>query len=58
MIGVAFYPVTVASVVAFHQLISTSKTIRVRGAPGWSFSAVDVAGFGVVASPVISKSPL
>ena len=58
MIGVAFSPVTVAAVVAFPQLISTSKKIRVRGAPGWPFSAVDVSGIGVVASPVLAESPL
>ena len=58
MIGVAFSPVTVAAVVAFPQLISTRKTIRVRGAPGWPVSAVDVAGVSVVASPVLSERPL
>ena len=55
-LGLPFSTVTVAAVVAFPQLISTSKTIRVRGAPGWPFSAVDVAGVGVVASPVLAES--
>ena len=58
MIGVAFSPVTVDAVVAFPQIIATSKTIRVRGAPGWPFSAVGVAGVGVVVSTVLSEIPL
>ena len=54
MTGVAFSPVTGAAVVTFPQLIATSKTIRVRVAPGWPFYAVDVDGVGVVASPVLA----
>ena len=54
MIGVAFSPVTGADVVDFPQLVATGETICVRGAPGWTFYAVDVAGIGDVASPVLA----
>ena len=57
-IWVAFSPVAVAAVVAFPQLVSTGKTIRVMGAPGWPLSAVDAAGDGVVTLPVLVESPL
>ena len=52
MTGVAFSPVADAAVVTFSQIIATSEKICVRGAPGWSFSAV--AGVGVVASSVLA----